>query len=700
MTSSDRPLFMGIDFETYSSVDLDQGVYAYSRSPDFDIMLVSYCKPESEEVLTFMPRRFAQRPGVIVSDRKLLIDDTPVFDGLDGDEDEFLALVADDGIIKTAYNANFERTCCRSYYGLDCDPRRWLCTAVLAATLGLPPSLGMVARVLGLPEDEQKLKTGKSLIQYFSKPCAPTSKNGGRTRNMPRDDPAKWQLYLDYNKQDVVAEQSILKSLMAFRPNAKEQRLWTVDQIINDRGVRFDRKYAEGIVAHDEERSQELIEEARELTGLSNPNSPAQLKKWLAGHGCSELTDSLSKDAVAGALSREIEDPDVRRMLEIRQALGKTSISKYSAMLDAACEDDRLRGMFRFYGANRTGRWAGHIVQLHNLPQNHVEDLDLARTLVADRDFEALELLYGEPAQIFSELVRTALIPSEGCRFVVSDFSAIEARVIAWLANEEWRLEVFRNGGDIYCASASRMFKVPVEKHGQNAHLRQRGKVAELALGYGGGVGAMKAMDKAGKIPEDELPQIVKQWRAASPNIVRLWRVFEAAAIRAVEERRSERSPVRVPVAGGAVKIEFYTAAVRDTRCLFVRLPSGRPICYWGATVNKAKESGDALEYWGLGKKNNKQTSTWMKLDTYGGKITENIIQATARDCLAEKMIQVTDIGYQIVAHVHDEMIVDVSTEDTEAAKTIDAAMAEPISWAPGLPLQGGTYECSYYKKD
>lgn len=700
MTFSDNPLFVGIDFETYSSVDIDRGAYAYSSSPDFEILIVSYCKSESDEVRTFMPRRFAQRPGVIVSSNALLIDDSPVFTGLDGDEDEFLELVADDRYIKTAYNANFERTCCRSYYGLECNPESWLCTAVLAATLGLPPSLGSVTQVLGLPEDKQKLKTGKTLIQYFSKPCAPTSKNGGRTRNMPRDDPAKWQLYLDYNKQDVKAEQSILKDLMAFRPNAKEQRLWTVDQIINDRGVRIDRDYAEGIVAHDDERQEILMEEARQLTGLSNPNSPVQLKKWLAEHGEPELMDSLSKDVVSQALARDIKDPDVRRMLEIRQALGKTSISKYSAMLGAVCDDDRLRGMFRFYGANRTGRWAGHIVQLHNLPQNHVEDLDLARALVADKDFEGLELLYGEPAQIFSELVRTALIPSENCRFVVSDFSAIEARVIAWLADEEWRLDIFRNGGDIYCASAAKMFGVPVEKHGQNAHLRQRGKVAELALGYGGGVGAMKAMDKAGKIPEDELPKIVKQWRAASPNIVKLWKSFENAAIRAIKDRRPSVYPIRVSVAGGSVKIEFYTAVVRDTRCLFIRLPSGRPICYWGATVNRDKEQGDALEYWGLGKKNNNQTNTWTKLDTYGGKITENIIQATARDCLAEKLIQITDMGYNIVAHVHDEMIVDVPIEDTKAAEVIDAAMAEPISWAPGLPLKGGTYECSYYKKD
>ncbi len=694
-----KPEFVGIDLETFSSVDIDRGAYAYADSPDFEILIVSYARSDRDDVLTFLPRRFARRPGVIVSGSPLLIDDSPVFTGLDGDEDEFLELLKDDSVIKTAYNANFERTCCRRYYGVDCNPDAWRCTAVLAATLGLPPSLAGVAKVLGLPEDKQKLKTGRSLIQYFSKPCAPTAKNGGRTRNMPRDDPAKFQLYIDYNKQDVRAEQGILKELAPFRPNEKEQRLWTVDQIINDRGVRVDLDYVTGITAHDDARQIELIEESRGITGLQNPNSLAQLKPWLAAHGAPELSESLSKDAVAEALSRDIEDPDVRRVLEIRQALGKTSTSKYTAMLESVCADERLHGMLQFYGANRTGRWAGRIVQLQNLPQNHVEGLDLARQLVAEKDFEGLEMLYGEPAQIFSELVRTALIPSEGCRFVVSDFSAIEARVIAWLAGEDWRLDVFKNGGDIYCASASRMFGVPVEKHGPNAHLRQRGKVAELALGYGGGVGAMKAMDKAGMIPEEELPKIVKQWRAASPKIVRLWRTFEAAAIRAVEERRPERSPVRVTVASGAAKIEFYTALVCDTRCLFIRLPSGRPICYWGATVDRGGE-GDALKYWGLGKKNSKQTSTWLQLDAYGGKITENIIQATARDCLAEKMLQVSDMGYRIVAHVHDEMIIDAPKSDADAAQTVDAVMAEPISWAHGLPLKGGTYECEYYKKD
>ena len=689
---------VGIDIETYSSVDIDCGVYAYADAPDFEIVLVAYKLPGSDKVKSFMPRRFAERPGVLtpagLSEEQLSLMPPPEFT-LTGDEDEFLWLLTSGKYIFTAFNANFERTCLAKYYGVECNPDEWRCTAVLAATLGLPRSLADVGAAMGLPADKLKLKTGKALIQYFCKPCKPTDTNGGRTRNLPRHDPGKWDLFIEYNLQDVVTEQAILEELRAFRPIPQEQRLWSVDQIICDRGIRIDKPFVEGIVEYDDERAELLKKEAKEISGLENPNSIPQLKKWMASQGETDLANDISKNAVKDALSGDFMKADVRRMLEIRQALGKTSTKKYAAMLSSVCRDGRVRGMLQFYGANRTGRWAGRIVQLQNLPQNHIPDLDLARELVADRDFDGLELLYGEPAHVFSELVRTAFIPSEGSRFVVTDFSAIEARVIAWLAGEEWRLDVFRNGGDIYCASASKMFKVPVEKHGQNAHLRQRGKVAELALGYGGGVGAMRAMDSGHKIPESELPGIVSQWRAASPKITALWSRFEKAATRAVEDHRPASDPVKVKIKTG-VFIEFYTAVAAKVRCLFIKLPSGRSICYWGARVNNGKSFGDALEYYGVGQ----QTGAWTILDTYGGKITENIVQATARDCLAVKLVEATERGYNVVAHVHDEMIIEVPNSDTEAAKLIDDMMAEPITWAPGLPLKGGTYECPYYQKD
>lgn len=699
MTSSTKPKEMGVDVETFSEVDIKNGAYAYAdaQAPSFEIILVAYSLDGSAPK-SFMPRRFRTRPGVLSAadefGEPLSFLDPPDFE-LTGDEDEFLELLSDPDVVKTAFNANFERTTLRSYYGVECNPDEWRCTSVLAATLGLPRSLEAVGKAIGLPEDKQKLRTGNALIKYFCKPCDPSEKNGGRTRNLPRHDPAKWKLFVEYNLQDVVTEQAILTELRDFRPSASEQRLWSVDQVICDRGIRIDEPFVEGIVRYDATRQEELKDEAKRISGLQNPNSVAQLKDWMAGQKEYGLAENISKGAVAQALADGVGSDDVQRMLEIRQALGKTSTKKYTAMLNSVCRDGRVRGMLQFYGANRTGRWAGRIVQLQNLPQNHIEDLDLARQLVAAQDFDDLELLYGEPAHVFSELVRTAFIPADGSRFVVTDFSAIEARVIAWLANEDWRLDVFKNGGDIYCASASRMFKVPVEKHGPNAHLRQRGKVAELALGYGGGVGAMKSMDKSGQIPEAELPGIVTQWRKASPNITALWKKFEKAAIRAVEDRRPEFRPVRVKILED-VYIDFYTAVAADVRSLFVRLPSGRPICYWGARVNRKKAAGDALEYYGV----NRQKGNWTILDTYGGKITENIVQATARDCLAEKMVEATARGFEIVAHVHDEMILEVPNSDTDAAKRIDAIMAEPLDWAPGLPLRGGTYECDYYQKD
>ena len=682
MSSSTKE--MAVDVETYSSVDIDAGVYAYADAPDFEIILVAYKFSDWEKPRSFMPKKFISRPGVlsgagVIGEQMTFVEPETV--QLDGDEKEFLSALTDSRIIKTAYNANFERVTLAKFYGVRCDPDQWRCTAVLASSLGLPRSLGGAGEAMEISEDEKKLKTGKALIQYFCKPCNPSKTNGGRTRNYPRHEPEKWRLFCEYNLQDVVTEQAIRKRLRKYAPNKTEQRLWSVDQLICDRGIRIDRPFVEGIVNYDEKRQQELKKEASEITGLTNANSILQLKQWFSEHGASALASDLSKATVTWALGH-YSDPDVHRVLQIRQALGKTSTKKYVAMLNSACSDDRVRGMLQFYGANRTGRWSGRIVQLQNLPQNHIPDLDLAREIVASGDFEELELLYGEPAQVFSELVRTAFIPSDGCRFVVTDFSAIEARVIAWLADEDWRLDVFRDGGDIYCASASRMFKVPVEKHGKNAHLRQQGKVAELALGYGGGVGAMKSMDKGHVIPEEEIKPIIDQWRAASPKITGLWKTYERAAKAAITERRT-------------VKLKHGVSFYFRDGILFAKLPSGRPIAYWGARICEGDYGGE-VRYYGV----DQETHKWGLLKTYGGKLVENIVQATARDCLAEKLIEATDLEYEVVAHVHDEMIIDVPRSYKDAAEDIDGMMAEPISWAPGLPLKGGTYECDYYQKD
>ena len=532
-TSSDE---LAIDVESYSDVDIKNGVYAYVNSPEFELVLVAY-KYGDGPAKSFMPAKFTEKPGVLTDpDTFEFTQDADIFD-MTGDEDEFLRLLTDKSIIKTAYNANFERTTLSKFYGIECDPDEWRCTAVLASTLGLPRSLKDVGDAMGLPEDEKKLATGRKLIQYFCKPCKRTRKNGGRTRNYPKDDPEQWKLFITYNLQDVETEQAILKHLIKYRPMPQEQALWSVDQHICDRGIGVNREMAEGIVQYEAERRESLIEEARQITGLDNPNSVAQLKKWFASQGCFSLGQDCSKAAIAEALKRDLPD-NIRRVCEIRQMLGKTSVKKYDAILASVCDDDRVRGMLQFYGANRTGRWAGHIVQLQNLPQNHIEDLDVAHDLVCDRDFETLELIYGDPEQIFSELIRTCFIPSDDCRFVVTDFSAIEARVIAWMAGEKWRLNVFENGGDIYCESASQMFHVPVVKHGINGNLRQQGKIAELALGYGGGVGAIASMDKNNAIPEDDRQPIVTKWREASPHITRLWRKLENAAKEAIEEDR------------------------------------------------------------------------------------------------------------------------------------------------------------------
>ena len=492
---------------------------------------------------------------------------------------------------------------------------------------------------------------------------------------------------MEYNAQDVVAEQAILKRLDEYGPmDPKEERLWCWDQRTNDHGVLLDIPYIEGVLEYDAIRTKELTEEAARLTGLQNPNSVTQLKGWLAEQGVE--MDGVTKETVSAALKKEIP-LKARRVLEIRQALGKTSTKKYQAMVQAVCKDGRLRGILQFYGANRTGRWAGRIVQTHNLPQNHIDDLDFCRQLTAEKDFEAVEMIYGETAFVFSQLVRTAFVASSGCRFVVCDFSAVEARILGWLAGEQWRMDVFKNGGDIYCASASQMYHVPVEKHGQNSHLRQRGKVAELALGYQGGVGAMKRMDTTGSIPEEEMQGIVDQWRAASPHIPALWRRMELAAKTAIQELRPES---RATTAGRDRCVKFYMKG----GALFMILPSGRRLGYWDARVVHMDDGREHITYAGM----DQETKRWTRSETYGGKLVENCVQAIGRDCLAEALMRVADMGYQIVMHVHDEMIVDVPDEDWNAYQKISEAMGRSPVWAQELLLRGDGYETKFYKKD
>ena len=666
MASSTNRLELGIDIETFSSVDIKNGAYAYSEAPDFEILLIGY--------------KFSDEDKVKLID---LTDDPEELENL-----RFWDALTDPEVVKTAYNANFERTCLARYTGEAMPPEQWRCTMILAVQLGLPRSLAAVGPALGLTEEEQKKKTGAALIQYFCKPCKPTRTNGQRTKNTRLNAPEKWELFKEYNIQDVVTEQIILKRLRDFRPDQSEQDLWTLDQEINDRGVLLDIPMARSIVEFDIERSADLLAEAQQITGLKNPNSLAQLKPWLADNGLA--TDTLRKDDVAAMLADPSLHANVRRVLEIRQTLSKTSVKKYQTMLDIAGEDDRARGIMQFYGGH-TGRWAGRSLQPQNLARNTMPDdeLDVAREFVKMGDFESLEMIFGEPAPIFSQLVRTAFIPSPGNRFVVSDFSAIEARVIAWIAGEEWRLNVFRNDGDIYCESASHIYHVPVVKHGINGELRQRGKVAELALGYGGAVGAMKQMDTTGSVPEEEMQGIVTQWRAESPKIVRMWRDCQDAAVSVIRGNQPKR------VLRSLQGTEFYVKLVDGTPVLFIRLPSGRPIAYWDPKVMDT-EMGPRITYM----TQNQTTRKWERCETYGGKLTENIVQSVARDCLAEKMKLLESMGYPIVFHVHDEMILDVPREDKEAAALVDRIMGEPIDWAPGLPLKGGTYECDFYRKD
>lgn len=655
---------MSVDIETYSSIDLSKtGVYRYVEAPDFDILLIGFSIDGGPvEVIDCTARH-----NNYEEEKKMV---------------QFKKHLYDPECIKKAFNANFERTCLAKWLGKEMPPEEWHCTMIKCLTMGLPGNLAGAGMALGLPEDKLKDPQGKALIQYFSKPCKPTRVNGQRTRNLPEHDPDKWKLYIEYNRQDVVTEMAIDSKLEIYKTTETEQELWNLDQRMNDHGVRIAVDMVDKIVDYDTVRKEELQKEAQEITGLANPNSLAQLKTWLNDQGM-PMT-SVTKDTISAALALKYIPDKVRRVLEIRTALGKTSTAKYSTMLDTVCEDHRLRGILQFYGANRSGRWAGRLVQTHNLARNSLEDLDLARELAVDGDFDTMQTLFGETAFVFSELVRTAFIPSEGCRFVVSDFSAIEARVISWIADEEWRLQAFREGKDIYCETASQMYKVPVVKHGINGELRQKGKVAELACGYQGGVGAMKRMDREGSIPEDELQAVVDSWRNANPKVVKLWRLCEIAVRTAIEEHRT-------------VRLQHGLEFSYINHNLFIKLPGGRKLCYWDTKLKMDPRDGrEHIVYMGV----NQETKQWGETETYGGKLVENIVQATARDCLAVAMTRVSNLGYKIVMHVHDEMIVDVPIEDTEALDVINACMAEPIDWAPGLPLKGDGYETTFYKKD
>lgn len=671
---------MNIDLETYSEADLKSaGVYAYAQHKSFDILLIGY-----------------------------RIDGGPVWviDLAEGKKDttrdeqmelirlcypEFFDALLDPETLKTAYNANFERTCLAAFFGEEMPPEQWQCTAVHAATLGLPGNLEGVGAALGLPEDKQKDKAGKELIRYFCKPCKPTKANGGRTRNLPEDAPEKWAQFVEYNRQDVVTESAIRERLEEYPVTEKEWKLWQLDQRMNDNGIRVDLGMVENILAFDAKYQEELMDEARKITGLANPNSLPQLKGWLLERYGLDVK-SITKDTLPGIMEALKDEPAGLRMMQIRAELGKTSTKKYAAMKESVCPDGRIRGILQFYGASRTGRWSGRILQVQNLPQNKIPDIELARELAAEGDFDTMRSFYKEGIPfIFSQLIRTALIPSEGCTFVVADFSAIEARVVAWLAGEQWVLDAFKAGKDIYCETASMMYHVPVVKHGVNGELRQKGKIATLACGYGGGVGAIKAMDKSGSVPEEEMQSVIDHWRTANPNIVKLWRSYEVAAKAVIRDRR----PISKHIKGTDAPPLVFSYKGGN---LFIKLPSGRKLCYYGARVDEGDDLREHITYEGIG-----LTKQWERLETWGGKLVENVVQAVARDCLAETMTGVSAAGYQIVMHVHDELICDVPVREDGNRSDLDAVleiMKHQPDWAPGLPLKGDGYVTPFYKKD
>ncbi|WP_395754155.1 DNA polymerase [uncultured Megasphaera sp.] len=648
---------LAIDLETYSSIDIRKaGLYKYVENSEILLFAYTY---DDEPV-----RVVDMACGETVPENVLADLDNP-------------------DVLKTAFNAAFEMHVLGHWLGRRLDPAQWFCTMVQSYTLGLPGSLKDVGKVLNLAEDKQKLATGSRLIQYFCKPCRPTKANGGRTRNRPADAPEKWELFKTYNGQDVEAERAIRKKIDRFYPNTTERKLWCLDQKINDAGVRIDETLVRQAITLDARIKEDVLQKAVRLTGMSNPNSNAQLLDWFEQQE-GWRPETLDKKARAELLQDDSLSAKTRTMLQYKQLLSKTSVKKYLAMETAECSDGRVHGMLQFYGAARTGRWAGRLVQLHNLPQNHLDDLDDAREMVKAGDLDSLDIFYDNPSDVLSQLIRTAFIAGNGKRFIVADFSAIEARVIAWYADEAWRLQAFADGKDIYCASASRMFGVPVVKHGINGELRQKGKVAELACGYGGGVNALKAFgaDKMG-LTEEHMQDIIRKWRQSSPHIVKMWSEVENAAKTAIRHKGA-----RVRYRHG---LEFYTQA----GLLFIQLPSGRAIAYVKPRIEQEDEfKRETLTYEGV-----ILNGGWGRNYTWGGKLVENIVQATARDCLAMAMLRLDEAGYKIVMHVHDEVILEMPYGTGSLNEATDI-MGQPIPWAPGLLLRADGYETPYYKKD
>ena len=639
-----------MDIESFSDVDLIKcGVYAYADSPAFEILLFAFSFDGGE---------------------------TQIIDLAQGEKlpAEVEEAIFDVSVTKTAYNANFERTCLSKHFGRYIPPESWHCSAVQAAMLALPRSLEDVGRVLGL--DEQKMKEGKELIRYFCVPCKPTKANGGRTRNLPCHAPEKWELFKTYCKRDVDVEKAIRRKLHNFPIPESEMELYRLDQRINDRGVLVDMGLVEQAIACERLHKEVVTKRAYELTGLENPNSVAQLKGWLGDMGME--TESLSKKAVADMIAET--DGEVEELLKLRLLMAKTSVKKYEAMERSVCSDGRVHGMLMFYGANRSGRWSGKNVQIQNLPKNDIPDLELARNLVKQRRFEDIELLYDSTPNVLSELIRTAFIPKPGCRFVVADFSAIEARVLAWLSGEQWRLDVFTSHGKIYEASASSMFHVPMEEITKGSPLRQKGKLAELGLGFGGAAGAlisMGALDMG--LTEDELPTLVAAWRKANPHITQFWWDVDAAAVKAVTEKQKTKV--------GRIIFEYKSGI------LFITLPSGRKLSYVKPRMAVNRFGRDGLTYEGIA-----ENKKWSRIETYGPKLVENIVQGTARDLLAEAMLRVEKKGYPIVMHCHDEIIAEVP-EGTGSVDEMCEIMAVQPERAEGLPLRADGFECRFYKK-
>ena len=653
---------LSIDIETRSSVDISKaGLYKYAQSPDFGVLLFAY---------------------------KMDKEDVKIIDLACGEHisQKIIDALRDPCVIKHAYNAAFEWYCLNRA-GIKTPLEQWRCTMMHGLYCGYTAGLGATGKAIGLPEDKRKMAVGKALIRYFCVPCKPTKSNGGRTWNLPEHDEDKWELFKEYCAQDVVTEYEILQRLRQFPVPEEEEKLWQMDIKMNAYGVRVDKELIKGALAIDDISTQKLSGEAIELTGLDNPNSTSQVLDWLREQGV-ELPN-LQKATVEETLQTELPDA-ARRLLEIRQQMGKTSIKKYVAMDTAKCTDDRVRGLTQFYGANRTGRWAGRLVQLQNLPRNYLKTLDVARKLAKQRNYEGLRMLYGNVPDTLSQLIRTAFIPSEGNKFVVADFSAIEARVIAWLAGEQWVNEVFATHGKIYEATASQMFHVPVEriaKGNPEYSLRQKGKVATLALGYQGGVNSLVSMGALNMgLSEEELPDIVQRWRSANRRICDLWYAVEQTALTVMQTAQ--------PQAIHGLIFALEGDMVYGQCFLTVRLPSGRKLYYPKPFLQENKFGKMAIHYYTVGQ----QTRKWEITSTYGGKMTENIVQAVARDCLAETLKRIDSMGLQVVFHVHDEVIIDAPMETT--VDEICGLMAEPIPWAPGLILKGAGFENDYYMKD